>query len=91
MVAAAKLAVRLGECDESVLHRSKAILERAGLPTSCTDKKVTLEKILSSMSRDKKFCNGKNLFVLATKIGFSTQKAGIDKGLVEEVVRSCLD
>jgi 3-dehydroquinate synthase len=90
MVAAAKLAVQLGVCDESVLERSRKLIARAGLPTTCADPDVTVDDILSSMARDKKFSNGKNLFVLATDIGKHTQKSGIEKSLVETVVASCL-
>jgi len=90
MVAAAKLAVFLGECDESVLARSKALLERAGLPTGCDDPRVTLQRVMSSMARDKKFSNGRNLFILAKAIGRSAQKTDIKKEIIEEIVSSCL-
>ena len=90
MVAAAKLAVFLGECDESVLVRSKALLERAGLPTGCHDPRVTLQRVMSSMARDKKFSGGRNLFILAKALGRSAQKTDIKKAIIEEIVSSCL-
>jgi len=90
MVAAAKLAVRLGVCEQSVYERSKSLIERAGLPSHCDDSSVSLDLILKSMARDKKFSNGRNLFVLATKIGESTQREGIEQNVINDIINSLL-
>jgi 3-dehydroquinate synthase len=90
MIAATRLAVRLGVCDRAFLDRLQPLIERAGLPTSFPDQPQLFDRILRAMQMDKKFRDGKNVFVLPTDIGSWRQVENIDWALVHEAVRSVL-
>ena len=90
MIAATRLAVRLGVCEHGFLERLQPLLERAGLPTFFPDAPEFFERIIRAMQMDKKFRDGKNVFVLPTGVGAWRQVEDVDWALVHEVVRSVL-
>lgn len=90
MIAAARLAVRLGVCPHSFLERLQPLIERANLPTFFPGDPELFERIVRAMQMDKKFRDGKNLFVLPTGIGAWRQVENVDWALVHEAVRSVL-
>ncbi|MBI4027104.1 MAG: 3-dehydroquinate synthase [Verrucomicrobia bacterium] len=88
MVAATKLAVKLEICSEEVYRRLVALLQRAGLPIHAKKLRLNEDKVIARMKRDKKFVNGRNLFVLPTSIGSWCKKEGIDEGVIRKVALS---
>jgi len=90
MIAATRLAVRLGVCPQSFLDRLQPLIERAGLPVSFADKPGLFDRVVRAMQMDKKFRDGKNVFVLPTGIGSWQQVENVDWAIVHEVVRSVL-
>ena len=90
MIAATRLAVRLGVCPQSFLDRLQPLIERAGLPVSFADKPGLFDRVVRAMQMDKKFRDGKNVFVLPTGIGSWQQVENVDWATVHEVVRSVL-
>jgi 3-dehydroquinate synthase len=90
MVAATRIAVKLGLAGEDFLSRLQALIQRAGLPTSFADRRGLLECIVRAMQMDKKFKEGRNLFVLPKGIGSWQPKEDIDWPLVVDCVRSVL-
>jgi 3-dehydroquinate synthase len=90
MTAATRLAVRLGVCEHAFLERLQPLLERAGLPTFFPDHPGLFDRILRAMQMDKKFRDGKNVFVLPTGVGAWRQVENVEWPLVYEAVRSVL-
>ncbi len=90
MIAAARLAIKIGKCDGTVLQRIQGLVERAKLPTSFPNQPGLYERVLEAMQSDKKFRDGKNLFVVPTAIGSWTQQENVDWPIVHEAVRSVL-
>src|SRR5262245_41119331 len=84
MVAAMRMAVELRTADEEFEDRLLALIKRAGLPLAFEDKPGLFERVLSAMRLDKKFRDGRNLFVLPTKIGSWEPCENVDWGLVEQ-------
>jgi 3-dehydroquinate synthase len=90
MIAATRLAVKLGVCSQSLLDRLQPLIERAGLPISFPDHSGLFDRVLRAMQMDKKFRDGKNVFVLPTTMGAWRQVENVDWALVHEAVRSVL-
>ena len=90
MIAATRLARALGMVDESFYARLEALLLRAGLPTYFTGEPGLFERIKRAMQLDKKFRDGRNVFVLPTRIGAWEQRENVDWSLVDEAVHSVL-
>lgn len=90
MIAATRLAIRLGLCVPSFLDRLQGLIERAGLPVNYPDTPELFDRIVRAMQLDKKFRDGKNVFVLPTQIGSWKQAENVDWDLVHDVVRSVL-
>ncbi len=90
MIAATRLAVRLGVCEHAFLERLQPLIERAGLPTYFPEHAGLFERIIRAMQMDKKFRDGKNVFVLPTGVGSWQQVENVDWALVHEAVRSVL-
>jgi 3-dehydroquinate synthase len=90
MIAASRLAARLGVCAPGFLERLQPLLERAGLPVSFPDVPELFDRIIRAMQMDKKFRDGKNVFVLPTDVGAWRQVEDVDWTLVHEAVRSVL-
>ncbi len=91
MIAATRLAVGLKICPVEFLQRLQSLLERAGLPISFPDAPDLFERIVRAMQMDKKFKDGKNVFVLPTGIGRWEQRENVSWDLVHEVVGSVLE
>ena len=90
MIAATRIARALGVCDESFASRLRALFDRAGLPTTFADQPGLFDRILAAMRMDKKFRDGKNLFVLPTGIGAWRQVENIAQPLIDDAVTAAL-
>lgn len=100
MVAATYLAMKLGMVDETFDRRLRGLLKVAGLPATMrefriqqpwTDYPDLHDRIIRAMQMDKKFRDGKNVFVLPTGIGSWQQVENVDWGLVNDAVRMVLE
>ena len=67
-----------------------ALLTRAGLPLSHPGAPGLYDRILRALQLDKKFRDGKNLFVLPTGIGSWSPRENVDWALVHDCVRAVL-
>jgi 3-dehydroquinate synthase len=90
MMAATRLALSLELCEPAFLSRLEALLRRAELPLSHPDHPGLFERVLRAMQMDKKFKDGKNLFVLPTGVGSWQQVQNVPWDLVHAAVRSVL-
>ena len=90
MVAATRMAVKLGMVGADFQNRLTALLGRAGLPLSHRDAPGLFDRILRALQRDKKFRDGRSLFVLPTSIGSWAPRENVDWPLVHDCVRSVL-
>jgi len=81
MVVAANIANRMGVLDEDELIRLKAIIEKAGLPT--TMPKLGIARIMQTMQHDKKVLRDKVRFILLKSIGNAFITDEVDTLLVE--------
>jgi 3-dehydroquinate synthase len=90
MIAATRLAVKLDVCPQAFLDRLQPLIERAGLPISFQDQPGLFDRVIRAMQMDKKFRDGKNVFVLPTAIGSWQQVENVEWALVHEAVRSVL-
>jgi 3-dehydroquinate synthase len=93
MVAATRIAVQLGTVGGDFQERLTTLLTRAGLPLSFGgdgDAPGLYERILRALQLDKKFRDGKNLFVLPSGIGAWAPRENVDWPLVHDCVRSIL-
>ena len=86
MVAAARLAVRLGYLTPAEVGRMAALLSRTGLPQAVPPN-IIPEALLEAMHRDKKVARGRLTFVLPEAIG----RVRIVQGVPEEEVRAALE
>lgn len=85
MVAAAKIAERMGLIGKAERSRIESVLVRAGLPVdvpAC----LNTNKIIRSMYRDKKVVESRLTFVLPVRIG----RAEVFRDIGEDTVISCL-
>jgi 3-dehydroquinate synthase len=90
MVAATRMAVRLGLVGEDFQRRLAALIGRAGLPACYAGGPGLFDRLLRAMQMDKKFRDGRNLFVLPTGVGSWTPRENVDWALVRECVQSVL-
>lgn len=90
MLAATEIALELGMVDGGFLERLKSLLVRAGLPLRHGGKAVLFERIIRAMQMDKKFREGRNLFVLPAGVGEWRPRENVDWKLVERVVNRLL-
>ncbi len=90
MVGATRMAVRLGMVGGDFEKRLFALIARAGLPMSFPETPGLFDQIIKALQSDKKFRDGKNLFVLPTAIGAWKPVENVDWSLVEECVRGIL-
>ena len=84
MVGAAKLAVRLGY-PEHIYTETKRLLKKFNLPVRIPEH-MDVSEIMSAMMHDKKFKEGKMVFVIPTEIGAVEIKDGISMDWVKETV-----
>lgn len=85
MAGAAKLAVQLGESPE-IYSRTQSLLQKFGLPTHLP-KHLNVDEIMSAMMHDKKFNDGKVVFIVPIDIG----KVVIRKDISAEQVRQIVE
>ena len=85
MVAAAKIARRMGILNKEGERRQIELLERAGLPTKVKD--VDPLGIIKALSRDKKVKEGKIRFILATEIGKVEIRDDVPPEVIKEVLQ----
>lgn len=90
MIAATRIARALGFCDESFANRLQALIARTGLPVNFPNQPGLFERVQAAMRMDKKFRDGKNVFVFPTGIGTWKQAEDVDWELVNEAVRHVL-
>jgi 3-dehydroquinate synthase len=90
MIAATRMATELGLVDAVFAQRLQTLIERAGLPTAYPDAPGLFDRVLRALQLDKKFRDGKNLFVLPTGVGTWTPRENVDWELVNACVRSAL-
>jgi 3-dehydroquinate synthase len=84
MVAAARLAERLGLCSASLSDRIRNLLARAGLPTDYPA--LPKDGFLTTIGHDKKTVAGQPRYVLPTEIGRVEIRADVDEAVMLEVV-----
>ena len=84
MQMAARMAIDLGICDESLWQRQTSLITACGLPTTWSD--ADPDSMLPVMMRDKKVAHGKLRFVLPTTIG----KVGLVGEIDESAVRTAI-
>ena len=84
MVAAGRIANKLGAIDDSDLARMKNLIERAGLPTEISN--VRIDEIMQAMAHDKKVQKEKITFILPKAIGevFTTDE--VTPSLINQVL-----
>ena len=90
MIAATRIARALDFCTADFESRLRGLIERTGLPTVFADAPGLFDQVMSAMRMDKKFRDGKNVFVLPTGIGAWRQAEGVPDALIEEAVRAAL-
>lgn len=84
MVGAAKLAVRLGY-DESIYTETKRILRKFGLPIG-VPQQMNVDDIMNAMMHDKKFKEGRTVFIVPVAIGKVEIKQDVSTELVRQIV-----
>lgn len=90
MAAATRMAVILGTVDADFKRRLLALLGRANLPTTHPDRPGLFDRVIRAMQMDKKFRDGKNLFVLPTALGTWAPRTDVDWNLVHDCVKAVL-
>ncbi len=90
MLAATRISRALGLCDEALASQLRALFDRAGLPATFPNQPDLSDRIHAAMRMDKKFRDGKNLFVLPTGIGAWRQVENIAQPLIDDAVTAAL-
>ncbi len=90
MLAATRLAMRLKLVDETFSQRLQALLETASLPLTFDGHPGLFERVKKAMLLDKKFRDGKNVFVLPTGVGKWQQCENVPWPLVDETIVAAL-
>jgi 3-dehydroquinate synthase len=88
MRAAARLAERLGLCDDRLVERQDRLLEAYSLPGPLPE--VSAESVLAALPRDKKSRGGRPRWVLPRELGKAQFGIPVPDEPVEEVVRCLL-
>ncbi|WP_018952770.1 3-dehydroquinate synthase [Thioalkalivibrio sulfidiphilus] len=86
MVMAARLSRRLGWLNEDDLHRTEALIARAGLPVE-PPAEITAERFAELMSVDKKVLDGQLRLVLLRGIGEAVVTADFDPAALDATLR----
>jgi 3-dehydroquinate synthase len=84
MVGSAKLAVRLGYAQE-IYTETKRLLRKFGLPTRLPEH-LSTDAIMAAMMHDKKFKDGKMVFIVPTEIGKVEIRSDVSVAGVREIV-----
>jgi 3-dehydroquinate synthase len=90
MMAAMHLGESLNRCPRGFSVRLCELITRAGLPIQFGNRDGLSERIIRAMQMDKKFRDGKNVFVLATSVGEWEQAENVSWDLVQSAVDSVL-
>jgi 3-dehydroquinate synthase len=90
MVAAMRLARASGMTDEAFAERLRTLLRTAGLPERFGGGTELFDRVKRALLLDKKFRDGKNVFVLPTAVGSWEQRENVDWALVDDAIRSAL-
>jgi 3-dehydroquinate synthase len=90
MVAATRLAESLGVCEAGFRPRLEGLLQRAGLPLQYSGHSELFEPMLRALQLDKKFRNGKNLFILPVRPGAWQQMEDVPWPLVHEAMHAAI-
>jgi 3-dehydroquinate synthase len=90
MVAATRLAENLGVCEPGFRPRLEGLLLRAGLPLQYNGHAELFEPMLRALQLDKKFRNGKNLFILPARPGTWQQMEDVPWHLVHEAMHAAI-
>jgi 3-dehydroquinate synthase len=90
MIAATRIACEIGFVDESYLTRLRGLIVRAGLPIHYHGHPELFDAVKRAMQMDKKFRDGRNVFVLPTGIGSWAQRENVSWDLVDAIVRDTL-
>ncbi len=88
MAGAARLSQRLGLLDPAAVSRQNGLLQRLGLPTSCS--KVDIKRVLQAMELDKKVRQKAVRWVLLESIGRTTFRSDAGSEDVERVLQELL-
>jgi 3-dehydroquinate synthase len=84
MVAAAWLATALGVCSPATAERQNRLLARAGLPLRAGG--LASRAILAKMRHDKKISQGRQRFVLTSRVGSASVQGPLSHALVERAI-----
>ena len=84
MLAAAKIANKMGILDKNELLRLNRLVQRAGLPTKMPGLKV--EEIIQAITHDKKVLRGKVRFILPKSLGSVFITDEVSLSLVEQIL-----
>jgi 3-dehydroquinate synthase len=90
MVAAAKLAVRVGMFDQKDVDTIKALIRLYDLPADMPDD-IAIDDIISAMEIDKKVKAGKLNFILPESIGRVQIVEDVDRAMIKEVLEPRLE
>jgi 3-dehydroquinate synthase len=90
MIAATRLALALGTVSPEFFTRLESLLIRAGLPTSYAGHADLFDRVRRALQLDKKFREGRNVFVLPTGIGQWEQRENVGWELVDDAIRGAL-
>ena len=90
MMAAMHLGESLNRSSRGFSVRLCELITRAGLPIQFGNRDGLSERIIRAMQMDKKFRDGKNVFVLATSVGEWEQAENVSWDLVQSAVDSVL-
>jgi 3-dehydroquinate synthase len=84
MIAASRLAERLGRVDARLTQRQFDLLTRMGLPVELPD--LNPQVLIAAMGRDKKVAHGQLRFVLPTRMGHVELVSGVPPKDVEAIL-----
>jgi 3-dehydroquinate synthase len=91
MVAASRMAARMHVCSGEFVLRLEKLLQRAGLPLVCAGHSSLFDSVVRALQLDKKFRDGRNLFVLPQEPGAWRPVENIDWDIVHAAIRSALE
>lgn len=91
MIAATRLARQLEMVDQSFEDRLRGLITRAGLPLTFPGRSDLFDRVKRALMLDKKFRDGRNVFVLPTRVGAWQQRENIDWTLIDEAIRSAIE
>jgi len=90
MIAATHLAQALENCPAGFAIRLRDLILRAGLPVSFADAPGLFDRVIRAMQMDKKFREGRNVFVLPSGVGKWEQVENVSWEMVHAAVRAVL-